>query len=177
MLTPLRSAVQFAVNLHNHHGKPLSEAYEIAVLQFRGLRAEHDAATAFAAQEASYYGAEFSSRELDRGFEKEREGIATFLPRVRAAERHSSKLPWSSEWAMPGVAPPKEEWTRGVKYIERQEKGELPKYSPDMLLAPEETVVGPVAEPSKEATLQKVEDAALSAKPTTVGTGNRTYRL
>ncbi|TFY79307.1 hypothetical protein EWM64_g4705 [Hericium alpestre] len=47
-------AVRFAVNLHQHHEFPLTEAYKAAVLQFRALRSEFHIATAFAAQEASF---------------------------------------------------------------------------------------------------------------------------
>ena len=99
-------------------------------MQFRALRSEHQIATAFAAQEAEYYGAKFGPSEMDRGFEKEREAISSFLPSVREAAKLRSKLPWTSEWQMPGLPQPAESWTHGRAYAERVAKGETPNYSP-----------------------------------------------
>ncbi|KAG9043811.1 mitochondrial ribosomal small subunit component, partial [Tulasnella sp. UAMH 9824] len=91
-------AVRFAVNLHQHHDQPLAIAYKAAVTQFRALRSEHQMANAFAAQEAEFYGAQFGPREVEVGFEQEREAIKSFLPTVQAAARHSNKLPWAAVW-------------------------------------------------------------------------------
>lgn len=131
-LARYRSAVRFAVNLHQHHNQPLAIAYKAAVTQFRALRSEHQIANAFAAQEAEFYGAQFGPREVEVGFEQEREAIKSFLPTVQAAARHSNKLPWAAVWSMPGVSPPPEQWTRGEEYMQKVEKGVRPSYSPDL---------------------------------------------
>ncbi|KAG9018271.1 mitochondrial ribosomal small subunit component [Tulasnella sp. 427] len=125
-------AVRFAINLHEKHDQPLAIAYKAAATQFRALRSEHQIASAFAAQEAESYGAEFGPRELEVGFAQERESIKSFLPTVQAAARHSNKLPWAAVWSMPGVQPPPEQWTRGEEYMQKVENGVRPVYSPDL---------------------------------------------
>ncbi|KAG8896814.1 mitochondrial ribosomal small subunit component, partial [Tulasnella sp. 403] len=140
--------VQFTMCLHEHHEKPLSLAYRTAVLQFRGLRSEYEMASAFSAQEAESYGAEFGPGELDKGFMRERQSIASFLPRVRAAARISAKMQWAPVWKMPGVAPPEETWTRGREYAKRLEEGKLPTYSPELEAPPEEVERLPVEDPA-----------------------------
>jgi len=64
------SAVRFAVNLHRHHGMPLSRAYATSLAQFRSLRSEQEVANTIATLEAEYYGAEFGPTETERGFNK-----------------------------------------------------------------------------------------------------------
>ena len=148
----LYSAVQFAVNLHNYHELPLAEAYKSAIMQFRALRSEHQIATAFAVQEAEAYGSVFGSREIDRGFERERKSIASFLPTVQAAAQHRNKLPWTPVWSMPGIPPPAEEWTHGRDYADRVKEGKRPIYTPEYVAVADESLED--AEDEVEVTLE-----------------------
>lgn len=148
----------------------LSDAYKTAVLQFRALRAEHQTAAAYAAKEAEAYGAWFGSREIDRGFEQEREAISTFLPRVRAIARHANKLPWTPEWTMPGVPPPAEEWSHGLDYTERLKRGIRPNYSPDFIALPEDVpAITQAADALEEEEVEVIRTAAPTTQPISIG--------
>lgn len=127
------SCINFALNLHRHHKRPLADAYKIAVRQFRSLRAEHQTTLAFAIREAEFYGARFEERrEIDKAFSLERKSLVSFLPQSQFAEQFtSSKLPWAMDWKLPGEPKPEEPWTRGVEYQDRVERGVRPDYHPE----------------------------------------------
>ncbi|TIA87888.1 hypothetical protein E3P81_03755 [Wallemia ichthyophaga] len=64
-------AIKFCMNLHNSQNMSLSLAYIHATNQFSALRAELEAQTQAAIDEASAYGALFAPTELERGYELE----------------------------------------------------------------------------------------------------------
>lgn len=145
-------------------------------MQFRALRSEYQTASAFAAQEAEFYGAKFAPRQIDKSFAKEREAISTFLPKVLAAERHSSKMAWEPEWKMPGTPPPLEEWTRGTEYAERLEKGVRPIYTPDLEAPPEMMDVPRIAEEEVDQAAAQ-EKAAMYARADVFSRKGKTYNV
>ncbi len=72
------SAIQYAVNLHQYHNMPVSEAYLRAVAQFRALRSEHHIASTSAVYEAETFGAVFENTEVENNFEKEMKALETW---------------------------------------------------------------------------------------------------
>lgn len=72
------SAIRFAVHLHQELDYSLSDAYSIAVDQFRSLRSEFHTATTVAAEEAEAYGAEFGPSSIEVGFAREFEAMQSW---------------------------------------------------------------------------------------------------
>ena len=79
-----RSAIRFAVNLHEHHNVPLTHAYASAVAQFRALRSEHQVASKVALLEAEHYGIEFGPSLTERMFEEEEKALNSWQKDVQA---------------------------------------------------------------------------------------------
>ncbi|KAG5654725.1 hypothetical protein H0H81_007481 [Sphagnurus paluster] len=121
-------AVRFVLNLHEHHRKPLAEAYTTAVAQFRALRSEHHVATTFAVMEAEHLGAIFSRGEIEHGFEKEKKGLVTF---ERREELDEGAIAARKRWKAvvernDGV----KQWTKGEEYVRLWKEGVRPTYAP-----------------------------------------------
>ncbi|KAG6817715.1 hypothetical protein H0H87_004506 [Tephrocybe sp. NHM501043] len=134
------SAIAFTRNLHEHHGKPLSEAYSTAVAQFRALRSEHQVATTFAAMEADYLGAIFSKGEIEHAFDKEKRGLATF---ERLEEFDEGAIAARKRWkAIVDRTEGSTEWTKGEEYVRLWQEGVRPTYAPRL--------TQPAEEPTKE---------------------------
>ena len=122
------SAVRFAVNLHRHHGMPLSRAYATSVAQFRSLRSEQEVANTIATLEAEYYGAEFGPTETERGFNKELEALKTWHVDERYDQNAiAARKRWKAvvEREQPPVP-----WTAGQEYVKLWREGIRPSYSP-----------------------------------------------
>lgn len=122
------SAVQFALNLYQHHEFPLSEAYARAVAQFRSLRSERHVATTFAVMEAEELGAVFLPSEIEHSFEKEKRGLATW---ERQEEMDEGALTARKRWKAivekhNGIG----QWTKGREYVRLWREGVKPNYSP-----------------------------------------------
>ena len=147
-LTHFQSAIQFALNLHQHHEVPLAQAYTQAVAQFRALRSEHYTATTFAAIEAEYLGAVFSRGEIAHAFEKEKKGLATF---ERQEELDEGAMAARKRWKV--IAEKhggSKEWTRGEEYVKLWKEGVRPTYAPALTqtlnlktLTPEQMIQSP----------------------------------
>ncbi|KAG6854215.1 hypothetical protein C0991_009233 [Blastosporella zonata] len=122
--------ISFARNLHEKHEKPLSEAYETAVAQFRALRSEHQIATTFAAMEADYLGAIFSKGEIEHAFDKEKRGLATF---ERLEEFDEGAIAARKRWkAIVDRTEGVTEWTKGKEYAKLWKEGVRPTYAPQL---------------------------------------------
>lgn len=121
-------AVQFALNLYNHHDIPLSEAYARAVAQFRSLRSEHHVATTFAVMEAEELGAVFLPTEIEHGFEKEKRALGTW---ERTKEMDQNALTARKRWkAIVQKHNGVDQWTKGQEYVRLWREGVKPNYSP-----------------------------------------------
>jgi len=121
-------AIDFALNLHRHHKKPLSEAYPTSVAQFRALRSEHEIATMFATLEAENYGAQFRPTQTEAGFARELSETKTW----DVDERYDqSAIAARKRWkAIVERDHPMTEWTGGQKYMKLWKEGVRPDYSP-----------------------------------------------
>ena len=122
------SAVRFAVNLHRHHGLPLSRAYATSVAQFRSLRSEQEVANTIATLEAEYYGAEFGPTETERGFNKELEALKTWQVDERYDQNAiAARKRWKAVVEREQAPVP---WTAGQEYVRLWREGIRPNYSP-----------------------------------------------
>lgn len=120
------SAVHFAVNLHTHHGKSLSDAYLIAVTQFRSLRSEQRVATLTAAAEAEAYNATFDPLETEKGFEREGEHLKTFEDGgATVQESVEARKRW--KMIVGGTGNPGK-WSMGEDYTRLWKEGVRPNY-------------------------------------------------
>ncbi|KAK7463867.1 mitochondrial ribosomal small subunit component [Stygiomarasmius scandens] len=121
-------AVQFALNLHQHHGLSLSYAYARAVAQFRALRSEHHIATTMAATEADCLGGIFQNSEVAHAFEKEIKSLATW---ERQAELDEGAMAARKRWRsiVQGNQEPRE-WSKGQEYVRLWKEGIKPQYLP-----------------------------------------------
>lgn len=109
------SAIQFVVNLHQHHNLSLSEAYLRAVAQFRALRSEHHIASRFAVNEAETFGAIFENTEIENMFEKEKKALESWKQEEEADEGAIvAKKRWK---AIVERNIGESEWTKGEEYV------------------------------------------------------------
>ncbi|KAJ7492377.1 mitochondrial ribosomal protein S25-domain-containing protein [Mycena latifolia] len=121
-------AIQFALNLHQAHKVPLSQAYARAVAQFRALRSEHHIATTFAVMEAQELGATFVRGEIEHAFEKEKRAVATW---EKLEELDEAQLTARKRWKMIAEGHVGEtDWSRGVQYVKMWRAGIRVNYSP-----------------------------------------------
>lgn len=123
-------AIRFAVNLFQHHGLSLTEAYARAISQFRSLRSEHYIATRYAVKEARYLGATFVPTEIEHGFNKEVRNLDTW---ERKEELNEGALAARKRWRAnverhDGV----DQWTRGKEYVRLWKEGIRPSYAPSL---------------------------------------------
>lgn len=143
-------AVRFAVNLHEHHQYPLSEAYTSAIAQFRSLRSEQHIATAFAAQEAEAYGAVFGPSATAIGFAKEATVLAA--NRIKSEQMDEGELVARKRWRVKlDRGGPPGEWTKGQEYVRLWKEGMRPDYAPALT----EPVLPP--EPTKQETAESAD--------------------
>lgn len=121
-------AIRFALNLHEHCGMPLSEAYATSIGQFRALRSEHEFATMFATLEAEYYGAQFAPTETEVGFARELDAVKTW----KVDERYDqSAITARKRWkVVVDRDHPVAGWTGGQQYAKLWKEGVRPDYSP-----------------------------------------------
>jgi small subunit ribosomal protein S23 len=92
------------------------------------LRSEDHIATTVAALEAEAYGAVFGPTEIDRGFEKEKGGIATWERREELDEGAiAARKRWKAIIDREGGVG---EWTKGQEYVRLWKKGIRPTYAP-----------------------------------------------
>ncbi|KAI0066479.1 hypothetical protein BV25DRAFT_1868177 [Artomyces pyxidatus] len=122
-------AIRFAVHLHEHHGHTLSDAYSTAIGQFRSLRAEHQIATRFAAQEAEAYGAVFGPSVTERGHAAEARVIAENA--LKKEQMDEGELVARKRWRMIAArGRGAGAWSRGEEYVRLWKEGVRPDYSP-----------------------------------------------
>lgn len=122
------SAIRFVVNLHVHHNKPLSQAYAIAVSQFRSLRSEHEIATSVAAAEVTAYGGSFGPSASEIGFAREEQHLKTWeISDAAARESYEARKRWR---AIVGRTNGLGNWTRGEEYVRLWKDGVRPNYAP-----------------------------------------------
>ncbi|KAJ6621118.1 mitochondrial ribosomal protein S25-domain-containing protein [Mycena sp. CBHHK59/15] len=128
-------AIQFALNLHQHHHVPLSQAYARAIAQFRSLRSEHHIATTFAVMEAEFLGGVFV---------REKRALATW---EKLTELDEGELIARKRWK---VIAEKHEgmlgWSKGQEYVRLWKAGIKPDYSPALTKPVDE--IDSVEEPS-----------------------------
>jgi len=123
-------AIQFTLNLKEHHGIPLSQAYARAIAQFRALRSEHHIATTFAVLEAEALGAVFVRGEIEHAFEKEKRALATW---ERLDDIDEGSLAARKRWKMIAERHAGEsQWSKGVQYVKMWQAGNRVNYSPVM---------------------------------------------
>ncbi|TFY72430.1 hypothetical protein EVG20_g587 [Dentipellis fragilis] len=147
-------AVRFAVNLHEYHDVPLTEAYKSAVAQFRALRSEHHIATVFAAQEAESYGAVFAPSATEKGYEYETKVLTS--DKKQKAEMDEREMTSRKRWRMENVRGRHEsEWTKGQEYVRLWKQGVRPDYSP-ALTEPIAAPGAPTATNTEAAWLEEV---------------------
>lgn len=146
LLTVERSCVQFALNLHLAHKMPLSKAYELAVAQFRTLRAEAQVAKSVSVREAQWYGAEFAPNSIDRGFDRETQKLQTWDHR---AELDSGALAARKRWKMIIESAESADWTRGQGYTRLWQEGVVPDYLPQYSSKAIDPAERAVASPTK----------------------------
>jgi small subunit ribosomal protein S23 len=124
------SAIQFALNLHQHHNFSLSEAYERAISQFRALRSEHHIATTFATREAEIFGAVFDSTEIENAFEKEKKALQAWKQKEELDEGAiAAKKRWK---AIIERNNGESEWTKGEEYVRLWKENIKPEYAPEL---------------------------------------------
>ncbi|KAI0660320.1 mitochondrial ribosomal protein S25-domain-containing protein [Cubamyces menziesii] len=140
-------AIRYAVNLYEHHQKPLSEAYASAVAQFHSLRSEITIARQIALNEAEHLGMEFGPSQIEITFKKENKAFDTLRDAAahnRAAETERKR--WKAVVEREGRP---DQWTKGQEYTRLWKQGVRPVYapvltqpqiSPEGLLAPEQAV-------------------------------------
>ncbi|KZV91330.1 hypothetical protein EXIGLDRAFT_615820 [Exidia glandulosa HHB12029] len=120
--------VLFALNLHVAHGQPLSDAYELAVTQFRALRSEAHIASATARLEAQAYGARFTEpTAVEKSFQREEDNMRSWDLQT---ELDSGALAARKRWKMIIERKQDAEFSRGEAYVALWKKGELPDYLP-----------------------------------------------
>jgi len=138
-----QSGVKFAVCLHVHHEKSISDAYETAVKQFRALRFRHHVATSVAADEAEAYGAQFDLLEIEKQYLQEEENLSSWDSRDLLDE---NTLRARKRWRSIIEGPRGEnDWTRGKEYVRLWKAGIRPsavfgptaRRTPDMNTMPE----------------------------------------
>lgn len=135
----LNSAIRFAVNLYEYHGKPLTDAYTSSIAQFRALRAEQHIASQVAIAEAQAYGGVFKAGELEKGFLREQEYLKSWEQR-QYTEQESMEA--RKRWKAIIERNENKYFTRGAEYVRLWREGIRPDYSP-ALSAPVEAPAAP----------------------------------
>ena len=119
------SAIKYAVNLHEAHDIPLTEAYKTAVAQFRALRSEHDVAKTVALMEAEATGLEFGPSVVEKNYMAEEKALQSWGRKdEQDAAAQAARKRWRAVIEKEGV------WTRGEEYTRLWQEGIRPTYSP-----------------------------------------------
>lgn len=127
-LTNYASAIRYAINLHEHHDLPLTQAYASAVNQFRALRSERQVASNIALLEAESIGIQFGPSMLERTFMLEEKSFETWK---RTHETDMAASTARKRWRMiMESVNTKETWSRGQDYVRLWQQGVRPTYSP-----------------------------------------------
>ena len=117
--------MRYAVNLHEAHDTPLTEAYASAVAQFRALRAEHRVATSVALMEAQATGIEFGISTVEKNFLAEERALQSWTKKdAEDAAAQAARKRWRAVVEREGA------WTRGQEYTRLWQEGVRPTYSP-----------------------------------------------
>jgi small subunit ribosomal protein S23 len=120
------SAIRFCLNLYQHHGLSISQAYARAIQQFRALRAEHHVATMTAALEAEEHGAVFGVGEITRSFLLEGKMLQDSYD---AATKDEDVSAANKRWrAILDKKMHGEKWSRGQAYVRLWQTGVRPTY-------------------------------------------------
>ena len=124
------SAIQFAVNLHEYHNVPVTQAYAMAIAQFRALRAEHEVATRVALMEADYYGLQFGPSLTQRTFNEEQKVLQSWSKNKQADVMANTAR---KRWRMvPEQVGEPGSWSRGEEYTRLWQEGVRPSYAPTL---------------------------------------------
>ncbi|KAI0639649.1 mitochondrial ribosomal protein S25-domain-containing protein [Trametes polyzona] len=121
-------AIRYAVNLHQHFDKPLSEAYASAVAQFRSLRSEITIARQVALAEAEHYGIEFGPSQIEITFRKESKAFESFHDAT--AQNHTAETERKRWKAVVEREGRPDHWTKGQEYTRLWKEGVRPVYAP-----------------------------------------------
>ncbi|KAF9448180.1 hypothetical protein P691DRAFT_65885 [Macrolepiota fuliginosa MF-IS2] len=123
-------AIQFAVNLHQHHNLSLSQAYLRAVAQFRALRSEHHIASTFAVNEAETFGAIFENTEIENTFEREKKALESWKQEEQTDEGAiAARKRWK---AIVERNIGESEWTKGEEYVRLWKENVKAEFSPEL---------------------------------------------
>ncbi|KIK70806.1 hypothetical protein GYMLUDRAFT_66021 [Collybiopsis luxurians FD-317 M1] len=121
-------AIQFTLNLHQHHSLPLSYAYARAIAQFRALRSERHIAMTMAVYEAEHLGAVWQNSEIAHGFQKEIKSLATW---ERQSELDEGAMAARKRWRSIALEHTEDrEWSKGQEYVKLWRDGIAPRYAP-----------------------------------------------
>ncbi|GAW04384.1 mitochondrial ribosomal protein S25-domain-containing protein [Lentinula edodes] len=151
-------AIQFTLNLHQHHNIPLSYAYARAIAQFRALRSERHIAMTMAIHEADNLGAVWQNSEIAHGFQKEIKSLASW---ERQSELDEGAMAARKRWRSIALEHTEDrEWSKGQEYVRLWKEGITPRYAPAL------------TEPVKPAVLEdpekNVDTFGLRTKPAVV---------
>lgn len=126
----LISAIRFAVNLHDYHNVPLTQAYASAVAQFRALRSEHQTASQVALLEAKHHGIEFGPSLTERTFNEEVKALDSWQKGVHEdAMENAARKRWRM---VPEKVGTPDSWTKGAQYTRLWQEGVRPSYAPQL---------------------------------------------
>ncbi|KAJ3784574.1 mitochondrial ribosomal protein S25-domain-containing protein [Lentinula aff. detonsa] len=121
-------AIQFTLNLHQHHKVPLSYAYARAIAQFRALRSERHIALTMAIHEAENLGAVWQNSEIAHGFQKEIKSLASW---ERQSELDEGAMAARKRWRSIALEHTEDrEWSKGQEYVRLWKEGYTPRYAP-----------------------------------------------
>lgn len=122
-----RSAIRYAVNLHEHHGLSVNQAYASAVNQFRALRAERLIMSDIAALEAESVGIEFGPSAIEENFRLEEKALESWK---RTHETDMAASTARKRWHMNAEHLGPKTWSGGRDYVRLWQEGIRPTYSP-----------------------------------------------
>lgn len=138
------------MNLHEHHGMTLSDAYAAAVAQFRSLRAEITVARQVALAEAEHFGIEFGPSQIDITFRKESKAFETFQDKTEHIHSvETERKRWKAVVERPGK---QDQWTKGQEYTRLWKEGVRPVYAPVL----NEPAIAPEGLPTPEQAAQQL---------------------
>ncbi|KAJ4485923.1 mitochondrial ribosomal protein S25-domain-containing protein [Lentinula aciculospora] len=121
-------AIQFTLNIHQHHNIPLSYAYARAIAQFRALRSERHIAMTMAVHEAENLGAVWQNSEIAHGFQKEIKSLASW---ERQSELDEGAMAARKRWRSIALEHTEDrEWSKGQEYVRLWKDGFTPRYAP-----------------------------------------------
>ncbi|KAF9527760.1 mitochondrial ribosomal protein S25-domain-containing protein [Crepidotus variabilis] len=121
-------AVKFCLNLYQHHGLSLSDAYTTSVAQYRALRSEHHISTTFAVQEAQFLGSTFGPSEIETSLNLQKKALQTWS---RKEELDEGAIAARKRWkAIVEKSHGRGQWSKGEEYVRLWQEGVRPNYMP-----------------------------------------------